>query len=79
MAPANGGVSTGNIADLPLSNVSEEEKRQYVVKVREVGLFRGYKMRQFFVSVLSLSCALPPEAVLKVRTITHTAHRQWRS
>ncbi|KAI0752490.1 hypothetical protein C8Q80DRAFT_1267037 [Daedaleopsis nitida] len=37
-----------DVADVPLSNVAEEEKKKYVVKGREIGIFRGYKPRQYF-------------------------------
>lgn len=39
-----------DIADIPLSHVSDEEKANFVGKIKEVGSYRGYKPRQFWVS-----------------------------
>ena len=41
-----------DIADIPFSQVSESEKANFTGKIREVGSYRGYKPRQFWVSVL---------------------------
>ena len=41
-----------DIADVPFTQVSEEDKKQYGSKTRETGLFRGYKPRKYLVSML---------------------------
>ena len=41
-----------DIADIPFSQVSESEKASFTGKIREVGSYRGYKPRQFWVSFL---------------------------
>lgn len=38
-----------DIADVPFSQVSEEEKGQYAGKIKETGLYSGYKLRQYWV------------------------------
>ena len=38
-----------DIANIPFSQVSEEEKRAFTGKIKEVGSYRGYKPRQFWV------------------------------
>ncbi|TBU25808.1 Clavaminate synthase-like protein [Dichomitus squalens] len=37
-----------DIADIPLSHVSDEEKANFMGKMREQGVYRGYKPRQFW-------------------------------
>ncbi|KAH9934534.1 Clavaminate synthase-like protein [Epithele typhae] len=37
-----------DIADVPFSQVSDQEKKNHVVKPLETGLFTGYKERQYF-------------------------------
>ena len=39
-----------DIADIPFTQVSEEEKKKYAGKIREEGSYQGYKLRQFWVS-----------------------------
>ena len=41
-----------DIADIPFTQVKEEEKKKYVGKIREEGSYQGYKLRQFWVSIL---------------------------
>ena len=44
-----------DIADVPFSQVSDQEKREYEGKIIETGSYQGYKPRQFWVYV-SLCC-----------------------
>ncbi|EJF58284.1 Clavaminate synthase-like protein [Dichomitus squalens LYAD-421 SS1] len=37
-----------DIADIPFSQVSEDDKRQYASKIKETGSYRGFKPRQFW-------------------------------
>ncbi|KAM5539612.1 hypothetical protein V8D89_006721 [Ganoderma adspersum] len=37
-----------DIADVPFSQVSEEEKRQFSNEIKKTGSWRGYKLRQFW-------------------------------
>ncbi|KAI0630153.1 Clavaminate synthase-like protein [Trametes polyzona] len=37
-----------DIADIPFTQVSEEEQKQFVSKIKEVGSYRGYKPRQYW-------------------------------
>ena len=39
-----------DIADVPFTQVSDEEKSSFAGKIKEVGSYRGYKPRQFWVS-----------------------------
>ena len=39
-----------DIADVPFTQVSEEEKQTFRGKIKEVGSYRGYKPREFWVS-----------------------------
>ena len=43
-----------DIADVPFAQVSEEEQRAFVSKIRELGEWKGYKPRQFWVRSLYL-------------------------
>ena len=38
-----------DIANVPLTQVPQEERMHYLTKAREVGYFRGYKMPKYFV------------------------------
>ena len=40
-----------DIADVPFMQVPEEEQKQFTSKIKEVGSYRGYKHRQFWVSI----------------------------
>ncbi|KAH9934538.1 Clavaminate synthase-like protein [Epithele typhae] len=37
-----------DIADVPFSQVSEDEKKQLVGNIKETGLYRGYKLREYW-------------------------------
>ncbi|KIP02802.1 hypothetical protein PHLGIDRAFT_130532 [Phlebiopsis gigantea 11061_1 CR5-6] len=37
-----------DIADVPFSQVSDEEKQKYAGKMREVGTYQGYKLRKYW-------------------------------
>lgn len=37
-----------DIADIPFTQVGEEEKKRYAGKIREEGSYQGYKLRQFW-------------------------------
>lgn len=37
------------IADVPFSEVPEDERKQFLAKVKERGEWKGYKPRQFWV------------------------------
>ncbi|RDB27660.1 hypothetical protein Hypma_003184 [Hypsizygus marmoreus] len=37
-----------DIADIPFTQVSDEEKRKYVAKMKETGSYQGYKPRQYW-------------------------------
>ena len=39
-----------DIADAPFTQVSDEEKSSFAGRIKEVGSYRGYKPRQFWVS-----------------------------
>ena len=39
-----------DIADVPFTQVPQQEKQQYATKAREVGYFRGYKLPKYYVS-----------------------------
>ena len=39
-----------NIADVPFTGVSDEEKRVYAAAIKETGSYRGYKFPGYFVS-----------------------------
>lgn len=38
-----------SIADVPFSQVAEDEKRRYTSNIKESGSYRGYKLRQLWV------------------------------
>ena len=38
-----------DIADIPFSQVSDDDKRQFASKIKETGSYRGFKPRQFWV------------------------------
>ena len=41
-----------DIADVPFSQVSEQEKKAYECHVKELGTYQGYKLRQYWVCLL---------------------------
>lgn len=38
-----------DIADVPFSQVSDEEKEKYVAQIKQTGSYQGYKPRQYWV------------------------------
>ena len=38
-----------DVADVPFSQVSDDEKKQYAGKIKETGLYSGYKLREYWV------------------------------
>ena len=46
-----------DIADVPFSQVSEDEKRKFSNEIKSTGSYRGYKPRQFWVRSL-LRCRM---------------------
>ena len=46
-----------DIADVPFTGVSDEEKRVYAAAIKETGSFRGYKLPGYFVGC---SCLVRP-------------------
>lgn len=38
-----------DIADVPFSQVSDQEKKAYECNVKEMGTYQGYKLRQYWV------------------------------
>ncbi len=49
-----------DIADVPFTQVPEEEQKQFTSKIKEVGSYRGYKPRQFWVGILCATRGLDP-------------------
>lgn len=43
-----------DIADIPFSQVSDEEKEKYVASIKQTGSYQGYKPRQYWVSTLMI-------------------------
>ncbi|KAM5546255.1 hypothetical protein V8D89_000381 [Ganoderma adspersum] len=48
LSPAQNGRMV-DIADVPFTQVSEEEKQQFTSKIKETGSYRGFKPREFWV------------------------------
>ena len=44
-----------DIADVAFAQVPDEEKRQHEAKPTQVGYWRGYKLRKFFVRTASIT------------------------
>jgi hypothetical protein len=44
-----------DIADIPFSGVSDEEKSSYSGKMKETGSYQGYKPRQYWVRYTYIS------------------------
>ncbi len=71
-----------DIADVPFTQVPEEEQKQFTSKIKEVGSYRGYKPRQFWVSILcttrgfngydSYSALRPSTMASRIRSSTTT-------
>lgn len=58
-----------DIADVPFSKVPEEEQKQFTSKIKEVGSYKGYKHRQFWVRHFSISyCAESADAHSLIRS-----------
>ena len=38
-----------DIADIPFSQVNDEEKEKYVGTMKQTGSYQGYKLRQYWV------------------------------
>ena len=45
-----------DIADVVFSQVSDEEKKQYRGKIKETGLYSGYKLREYWVQLPHKNC-----------------------
>lgn len=43
-----------DIADIPFTGVSDEEKQPYVADIKQTGSYQGYKLRRYWVKRLSL-------------------------
>ena len=44
-----------DIADVPFTQVPDEELKQFTSKIKEIGSYRGYKPREFWVRRFSVS------------------------
>ncbi|OJT05212.1 hypothetical protein TRAPUB_4037 [Trametes pubescens] len=49
-----------DIADLPFAQVPEEEKRLFAGDIKKTGSYRGYKLRNYWVSSLDLVLSPQP-------------------
>lgn len=49
-----------DIADVPFSQVSDEEKEKYVAQTKQTGSYQGYKLRQYWVRILILGVYVGP-------------------
>lgn len=58
-----------DIADVPFSKVPEEEQKQFTSKIKEVGSYKGYKHRQFWVTSPSHTA---PKALMLIRSSVQT-------
>ena len=66
-----------DIANVPFSQVADEEKLTYHAKMVETGSFQGYKLRQYWVR--DTSDALIRRIVLQADHPSHAAHRRRRT
>lgn len=60
-----------DIADVPFSQVAEDEKKQFSYDIKATGLYKGYKLRQYWVRLQYLR--LPR---LSLTLAWHTDHAQ---
>lgn len=63
-----------DIADVPFTQVSDDEKRKYQGKMLETGSYQGYKLRQYWVRHDQRLYASP-----RVLTMLRAARRWWRT
>ena len=70
-----------DIADVAFAQVLDEEKRQHEAKPTQVGYWRGYKLRKFFVRTASITSVreLLEEWDTKSFHGDQVAHREWRA
>ena len=70
-----------DIADVAFAQVPDEEKRQHEAKPTQVGYWRGYKLRKFFVRTASITSVreLLEEWETKSFHGDQVAHREWRA
>ena len=54
-----------DIADIPFTQVSGEEKQQFASKIKETGTYRGFKPREFWVRFLASLISVPPNSPLR--------------
>lgn len=44
-----------DIADVPFTQVADDEKKKFSYDIKATGLYKGYKLRQYWVSILCLT------------------------
>ena len=55
-----------DIADVPFAQVPEDEKKRYAGDIKQTGSYRGYKLRNYWVSIRLLACR-----ILQTETVSY--------